>query len=321
MSANEIGQIIAAVAAHRARGAAAAAVRVTAAAAGPAGVPRARGRDRAVVRAQERGERPTSSRWSAPSRSIVILADGGLRCGYRAFRRVLAPVLALGVGGTLITFALVADARPRDRRPALVGRAASSAPCSHRPTRRRCSRRWRVRRARIGRIGRVLEGEAGLNDPIAIALAVQFVDVATRGGERIRRATSRVTMVREAVDRRRRRRRAGGRADPGPRAALADDPGRARPGGAGRCRARVRRSGRAARVGLRRRLPVRARRRRPRYPGARRGDRAAQRARAPRRGGDVRAAGRRDHAGRSQQRSGGRRADRARDDASSCGRW
>src|SRR4029079_1109435 len=39
---------------------------------------------------------------------VVILADGGLRCGYREFRRVLAPVLALGVVGTLITFGAVA---------------------------------------------------------------------------------------------------------------------------------------------------------------------------------------------------------------------
>ena len=34
---------------------------------------------------------------------------------------------------------------------------------------------------RIGRIGRVLEGEAGLNDPIAIALAVGLVEVAVQG--------------------------------------------------------------------------------------------------------------------------------------------
>src|SRR6478735_2684602 len=52
--------------------------------------------------------------------------------------------------------------------------------------------------ARIGRIGRVLEGEAGLNDPIAIALAAQFVNVAIHGAD-----ASAVdvagTMVREAV--------------------------------------------------------------------------------------------------------------------------
>jgi cell volume regulation protein A len=39
---------------------------------------------------------------------IVILADGGLRCGARTLRRVLAPVLTLGIGGTLITFGVVA---------------------------------------------------------------------------------------------------------------------------------------------------------------------------------------------------------------------
>ena len=39
---------------------------------------------------------------------IVILLQGGLDCGLVALRRELAPVLALGLGGTLVTFALVA---------------------------------------------------------------------------------------------------------------------------------------------------------------------------------------------------------------------
>jgi cell volume regulation protein A len=128
---------------------------------------------------------------------VVILADGGLRCGARTLRRVLAPVLTLGIGGTLITFGVVAVLAheltdlpwtyslilgavlaPTD--PAAVFSALAG------------------QTARIGRIGRVLEGEAGLNDPIAIALAAQFVNVAIHGAD-----ASAVdvagTMVREAV--------------------------------------------------------------------------------------------------------------------------
>lgn len=39
---------------------------------------------------------------------VIILADGGLRSGFRAFRTVLRPVLALGVVGTLLSFAAIA---------------------------------------------------------------------------------------------------------------------------------------------------------------------------------------------------------------------
>jgi cell volume regulation protein A len=128
---------------------------------------------------------------------VIILADGGLRCGFRAFRAVLAPVLALGVVGTLLSFAAIsvlaheltslpwsaalivgAVLAPTD--PAAVFSALAGQ--SH----------------RIGRIGRVLEGEAGLNDPIAIALAVGLVDVAARG-ETASVGDIAVAMVREGV--------------------------------------------------------------------------------------------------------------------------
>ena len=128
---------------------------------------------------------------------MIILADGGLRCGFRAFRVVLAPVLALGVVGTLLSFAAIAVLAheltslpwsaaliigavlaPTD--PAAVFSALAGQ--SH----------------RIGRIGRVLEGEAGLNDPIAIALAVGLVDVAAKG-ETASVSDIALTMVREGV--------------------------------------------------------------------------------------------------------------------------
>ncbi len=128
---------------------------------------------------------------------VIILADGGLRCGFRAFRVVLAPVLALGVVGTLLSFAAIAVLAheltslpwsaaliigavlaPTD--PAAVFSALAGQ--SH----------------RIGRIGRVLEGEAGLNDPIAIALAVGLVDVAAKG-ETASVSDIALAMVREGV--------------------------------------------------------------------------------------------------------------------------
>jgi potassium/hydrogen antiporter len=128
---------------------------------------------------------------------VIILADGGLRCGFNAFRLVLAPVLALGVVGTLLSFAAIAVLAheltslpwsaaliigavlaPTD--PAAVFSALSG------------------QSQRIGRIGRVLEGEAGLNDPIAIALAIGLVDVAAKG-ETASVGDIAVTMVREGV--------------------------------------------------------------------------------------------------------------------------
>jgi len=128
---------------------------------------------------------------------IVILADGGLRCGYRAFRRVLAPVLTLGVGGTLLTFGAVAvlantvAGLPWSEAFVLGAILAPTDPAA-------VFSALAGQSARIGRIGRVLEGEAGLNDPIAIALAAQFVAVAARGDEASVSDIA-VTMVREAV--------------------------------------------------------------------------------------------------------------------------
>ena len=92
---------------------------------------------------------------------------------------MLAPVLALGVVGTLITFALVAvlahemASLPWSAALILGAVLAPTDPAA-------VFSALAGQTHRIGRIGRVLEGEAGLNDPIAIALAVQFVDVAVQ---------------------------------------------------------------------------------------------------------------------------------------------
>ncbi len=128
---------------------------------------------------------------------VIILADGGLRCGFRAFRRVLGPVLALGISGTLLSFAAIA----------ILAHELTSLPWSAAliigavlaPTDPAAVFSALAGQAhRIGRIGRVLEGEAGLNDPIAIALAVGLVDVAVRG-EQASVVDIGVAMVREGV--------------------------------------------------------------------------------------------------------------------------
>jgi potassium/hydrogen antiporter len=111
---------------------------------------------------------------------IVILLQGGLDCGLIALRKELAPVLALGLFGTLATFALISVAvhlalgltwipsliigailSPTD--PAAVFSVLGG---------------WRERG---GRIVRLLEGEAGINDPVAISLVIALVDGAADG--------------------------------------------------------------------------------------------------------------------------------------------
>jgi cell volume regulation protein A len=111
---------------------------------------------------------------------VLILVDGGLRTGIVALRRELRPVLALGVGGTLVTFALVAVATHWVTGlgwtlSLIVGAALS-------PTDPAAV--FSVLHGRSGgslRVATVLEGEAGFNDPVAIALVIALVDAARKG--------------------------------------------------------------------------------------------------------------------------------------------
>ncbi len=108
---------------------------------------------------------------------VIVLLQGGLATGLGAVRRQLAPVLALGVVGTGVTFGLVALAAhafagldwtqslllgavlsPTD--PAAVFAAVSRAGAGK------------------ARIVPLLEGEAGFNDPVAIALTLALVAAA-----------------------------------------------------------------------------------------------------------------------------------------------
>jgi cell volume regulation protein A len=111
---------------------------------------------------------------------VVVLLQGGYACGLAAVRAQLAPVLSLGIAGTAATFGLVSLAAhslagltwtqalllgavlsPTD--PAAVFAAVSRAGAGGR------------------RIVRVLEAEAGFNDPVAIALTIALVAAASSG--------------------------------------------------------------------------------------------------------------------------------------------
>ena len=110
---------------------------------------------------------------------VVILLQGGLDSGLAALRRGLAPVLALGIAGTAATFALLALAAHvvlgLGWTPALI-LGAILAPTDPAAVFSVLGG-WRERG---GRIVRLLEGEAGLNDPVAIALVIALVDAASR---------------------------------------------------------------------------------------------------------------------------------------------
>lgn len=108
---------------------------------------------------------------------IVILFDGGLHIGERRFRKAAAPILALGVLGTFFTAGLIAVAAHyvfgfEWILAGLVG--AAIAPTDPAVT-------FSVFGAREirGRAGTILEGEAGMNDPVGIALMIGMIELAT----------------------------------------------------------------------------------------------------------------------------------------------
>lgn len=108
---------------------------------------------------------------------VVILFDGGLHIGLRRFRASAGPILGLGVVGTFLTAGLVAVAAHYVLGlewifAGLVG--AAVAPTDPAVT-------FSVFGAREvrGRAGTILEGEAGMNDPVGIALMIGMIELAT----------------------------------------------------------------------------------------------------------------------------------------------
>ena len=108
---------------------------------------------------------------------IVILFDGGMNIGWRRFRRAITPIAALGIVGTLTTAGLVAVCAHYFLGfgwtfSGLLGAALA-------PTDPAVMFSILGDKEIRGRTGTILEGEAGVNDPVSIALMIGLVDFAT----------------------------------------------------------------------------------------------------------------------------------------------
>jgi cell volume regulation protein A len=109
---------------------------------------------------------------------VVILFDGGLHIGLERFRRSAAPILTLGVVGTFATAGLVAVAAHYVLGlewivAGLIGAAIA-------PTDPAVTFSVLGGREIRGRSGTILEGEAGTNDPVGIALMIGMIELATQ---------------------------------------------------------------------------------------------------------------------------------------------
>jgi cell volume regulation protein A len=108
---------------------------------------------------------------------IVILFDGGMHIGWRRFRRAIVPIGVLGIFGTLAT-AIVVTVFAHFlldfswTLSGVVGAALS-------PTDPAVMFSILGDKEIRGRSGTILEGEAGVNDPVGIALMIGMLEYAT----------------------------------------------------------------------------------------------------------------------------------------------
>ncbi|MFL6271181.1 MAG: cation:proton antiporter, partial [Actinomycetes bacterium] len=110
----------------------------------------------------------------------IILFDGGMHIGWQRFRTAAGPVLWVGVVGTFVTAAALAILAHAlfdlDWRAALlVGTALA-------PTDPAVVFSVLGRREVAGRSGTILEGEAGANDPVGIALMASLLAAGQSAG-------------------------------------------------------------------------------------------------------------------------------------------
>ena len=108
---------------------------------------------------------------------IVILFDGGMHIGWRRFRRAIVPIGILGIVGTLTTAVLVTVSAHflldfSWTLSGIVGAALS-------PTDPAVMFSILGDKEIRGRSGTILEGEAGVNDPVGIALMIGMLEYAT----------------------------------------------------------------------------------------------------------------------------------------------
>jgi potassium/hydrogen antiporter len=108
---------------------------------------------------------------------IMILFDGGMDIGWRRFRRAVVPIASLGVVGTFTTALVMAGCAHYlldfDWTTAGILAAALA------PTDPAVMFSILGNREIGGRTGTILEGEAGVNDPVGIALMIGMVEFAT----------------------------------------------------------------------------------------------------------------------------------------------
>jgi potassium/hydrogen antiporter len=107
---------------------------------------------------------------------VVILFEGGLHIGLGRFARAAAPILALGVLGTFLTAGVVACAAHYVLgfswiESGLVGSAIA-------PTDPAVTFSVFGAHEIRGRTGTILEGEAGMNDPVGIAFMIGMIELA-----------------------------------------------------------------------------------------------------------------------------------------------
>jgi cell volume regulation protein A len=106
---------------------------------------------------------------------VVILFDGGLHIGLGRFRRSAGPIHARGVVGTFANPGLVTlAAHYALGQPWIVSGLVGAAIAPTDPAVTFCARRAELR----GRAGTILEGEAGTNDPVGIALMIGMIELA-----------------------------------------------------------------------------------------------------------------------------------------------
>src|SRR3954469_18403891 len=113
----------------------------------------------------------------------IILFDGGMSLGWRRLRPSLAPVLWLGVAGTVVTAAGLAAAAHGFfgfswRSSLLLGTALA-------PTDPAVVFSVLGGREISGRSGTILEGESGANDPVGIALLISVLGATGSGASAV----------------------------------------------------------------------------------------------------------------------------------------
>jgi potassium/hydrogen antiporter len=108
---------------------------------------------------------------------VVILFDGGMRVGWKPFRRAVVPISMLGVLGTFATAGLMTLAGRYLFDFSWTGAGILGAALA--PTDPAVMFSVLGRREVSGRTGTILEGESGVNDPVGIALMLGMLEFAT----------------------------------------------------------------------------------------------------------------------------------------------